>query len=133
MTDRTCPIGIDNCYKCEYRQEVNDCGYQEDNYEQALQQAAKRSLIEIEGQGKHEPTLLFGGAATVPELAQAMFDKALGKYYEQGFSLRLDEPNFILRHEHHIVFMFGPKVRPTIQAIHTACAIYLKRKGGENA
>ena len=47
MTNRTCPIGYHSCADCAYRQEVNDCGYDgQDSYDDAVQEAAKRSLIE---------------------------------------------------------------------------------------
>ena len=132
MTNRTCPIGLNECWKCEYRQEVNDCGYEwQDTYEFAVQEASSRALIQIERQGKPEPTLLFAGVTTAQEFQQAFLDKALGEYLYQGFSLVMDEPTLILRHEHHIVFVFGEEIRPTIEAIHTACYLHLLKERGE--
>ena len=105
MTNRTCPISLNQCYKCEYRQEVNDCGY--------------------EGQDTYDPTLLFAGVTTASEFKQAILDGALGEYRYQGFSLVMDEPTLILRHERHIVFVFGQEIQPTLEAIHTACVLHL--------
>ena len=108
MTNRTCPIGSDNCYKCAYRQEVNDCGYDRQDT---------------------KPTLLFAGVTTAQEFKQALLDGALGEYRYQGFSLVMDEPILILRHDGELVFAFShQQIRPTIQAIHTACRLHLLRE-----
>ena len=104
MTNRTCPIGSDNCYKCAYRQEVNDCGYDRQDT---------------------KPTLLFAGVTTAQEFKQALLDGALGEYRYQGFSLVMDEPILILRHEGELAFVFGEEIQSTIQAIHTACYLHL--------
>ena len=129
MTNRTCPIGLNQCYGCHYRQEVSDCGYQEDNYEQALQQTAKRALIEIERQGKSDPTLLFSGVTTAREFRQALLDAVLGDYRGLGFSLVIEEPLATLYHNGELVFVFGQGVPATIRAIHAACYLHLIRSG----
>ena len=132
MTNRTCPIGLNNCYKCNYRQEVNDCGYDgQDTFDEAVQEASGQALIQIERQGKPEPTLLFAGVTTAQELLQTLRDKALGVYRSQGFSLVMDEPTLILYHEKHIVFVFGQEIQPTLEAIHTACYLHLLKERGE--
>jgi len=129
MTNRTCPIGLNQCYKCAYRQEVNDCGYDgQDSYDEAVQEATKRSLIEIEKPDSPKPTLILSGISTAQGFQQAMWNEYLGEYYYQGFALAMDEPILILRHEGELVFVFGEDMRPTIQAIHTACRLHLLRE-----
>jgi len=121
---RVCPIGYSDCQTCNYREELNDCGYQEDNYETALQQAAKRALIDIERPiGQVRQVIPFQQYTGL----QSVLNGYLGVFHSMGFRLMekgglvilyyQDEPAVFVFHEHF-----------TVAHIHTACFAYLLRK-----
>ena len=129
MTIRTCPLRFVTCYKCPYRQEANACGYDgQDSYDEAVQEASNKALIQIEKPAKPEPTQILAGISTAQEFQQAMWNEALGEYYYQGFALTMDKPVLILRHEGELVFVFGQETQPTLKAVHVACYLHLVRR-----
>jgi len=134
MTNRTCPIGYHTCFKCNHRREVNDCAYQEGNFDLALQQASQRALIEIERLPRSEPTLLFSGASKASELQYMMLQAVLGDWYDKGYRLVMGEDIVTLFYAGYddVVFVFGREVREMIPAIKQACYLHALRRRTNN-
>jgi len=175
MTNRTCPIGYFDCSRCEHWQDLECChkdalcpvcGAHLESWQQmmgevhycpspkeialdaAYQQAAKRSLIEIEPDNvnpwqelqdkvnealnlKGKVTEILSGECKAKNLPQAILDSALGEWYNQGYRLVMGEDIVTLYYAGYddVVFVFGKEVREMIPAIQQACYLHaLKRR-----
>jgi len=96
------------------------------SYDLALQQAAKRSLIEIEKLPRSEPTLLFSGRSKASELQHMMLQAILGDWYDKGYRLVEGEDVVTLFYAGYDdeVEVFGRKVPGIIPAIQQACYLH---------
>lgn len=154
-----CPINYHNCATCQYRQEVNDCGYKlcpvcgihlanwqqmtgespeehiathqkkDWSYEEAIQQAAREHLVNIERQETPEMTHTIKGECKGEDLKQAMLNAMLGEYHAKGFYIVSSGGLLTLMYQDEVVFVISKDMSMTIKECQAACYLYLKRRG----
>jgi hypothetical protein len=121
-----CPLGYLTCEKCEFRQEVNDCGYNDEMYYEKMVQEMAKEGIEVVRQ---QPSRIITGVANIKAFKEALYRAVLKEYYDLGYRL-VEDAGIITLYSKDSVVLSGDEVTTTIKSIEVACYVDAARRAG---